>query len=762
MVTPFIRSAFLTLCVILSVTKISAQIAGSNPRGDYIPFGKVTAASSLAKRAASTVQYPMAGTYTGLVILIDFPDQTADISVSEVNSFLNAATYTNYGDNGSIGGYYRYISQGRLNLTLLTTPTYYRAKNPYWYYDSLGHTGDLLLEALSWVDTLKSIDISKATRNADGSIKSLNFFYARNVHSVGAHGLWGHSSGYGYSFKNYPGISTGAYCLAELGEKLRLGGLCHEMGHQLCGFPDLYDTQGKSNGCGRYCLMAFGNSDPWDGGGSRNPIPVNPYFRYLRGWNEMTDLYGTAAGSTVTLTTDTLNTFCYRNPDRPGEMFIIEARDTLGHYNNTPGQGVLIWHIDSAIHPDMSGGNDLETRPQRTAQSHYVVSVEQADGKFDLENNNYYGHDADFFKKGGSLDHFTSSTTPINAWWDGSASGFEVNNISALGKTMTFTLGSSNSYLLHASSTLGGKALPQGSFWVAAGGSKTFTVSLTKGFTVDSCLVNNKFAGAAASYTFSNVMERGDLSFIVSRMGDNLTGATQSLQYRTYAGNDGLFGGDIPLFDTMQSAANGTVTALTLDKRPKDQYFGMRFTGWIKVPAAGLWSFGLSSDDGSRLSIGGLTIANYDGQHGAGDTIRGAIRLRAGYHPYVLDYINGQAGFDLKMFIGGPGIAWRMVTPADFYLGTVATGPDLAAAVDPSKQRLLIRGNILLVKGISARSVVEVVALNGRRLIAHPIADKEESAAISLAGLAKGTYLCRVKFHGGGTVERKFVKTAGW
>lgn len=749
----FLFKAYAAMCAMLVASAIPIQAAG-----DYqVVHSKKS--FSLGKTLAQTVQNPVIGSFAGLVVLIDFPDQKSDISVTAVDSFLNGTTYSGYGDNGSIAGYYRYVSQGRLNLKLITSPKYYRAKYTYSYYDSLGHCDDLLQEALTWIDTLHGIDIAKVTMTSDSTIKSLNFFYAGTVHSVGAQGLWGHSAGHEYTFKNYYGIHTGPYCIAELGEQMRLGGLCHEMGHQLCGFPDLYDTHGKSNGCGRYCLMAFGNSDPYDGAGSRNPIPINPYFRYLRGWNDMTDLYGTSGGSRITLTTDSLNTSCYRNPDKPGEMFIIEARDTLGHYNNCPGQGVLIWHVDSTVYPDNgSGGNDAETRPQRTADQHYLLSVVQADGRFDLENNNYYGHDADFFKLGGSLDHFASSTNPANTWWDGSASGFEVSGISGLGRTMSFTLGTANSYVVHASSTLGGTVSPKGIFYIASGGSKTFSVNLANSFAVESCLVNNSSLGNQSSYTITNLSKNSEIQFITIRNSDNLGNPVNGLKYSTFIGDTALFQGNIPDYNTMKVHDTGSISTLSLAKRPQDQYFGMRFSGWLRVPTDGMWNFGLASDDGSRFSIGGIAIVNNDGQHGTDDTIKGSIRLQAGYHPYVLDYLQGQAGYELDMFMSGPGVSWRTVANSDFFIGKLQPSLVTNVAISSAVLQTRMHGSCLVLKNIGAGMKIDLTSLSGRRILSRSFTITENTANIDMSGFAEGVYIWRVATQSGQIVKQEMVK----
>jgi hypothetical protein len=105
-------------------------------------------------------------------------------------------------------------------------------------------------------------------------------------------------------------------------------------------------------------------------------------------------------------------------------MFVIEARNTKNLSSaRIPGapRGLFIWHIDKNV-----GGNYSVDIP---AGQHYGVSLEQADGKFDLENARSYADSGDAYVPGKT---FEATTTPNSKWWSGKASGLNVYDIQFL------------------------------------------------------------------------------------------------------------------------------------------------------------------------------------------------------------------------------------------------------------------------------------------------------------------------------------------
>jgi hypothetical protein len=96
--------------------------------------------------------------------------------------------------------------------------------------------------------------------------------------------------------------------------------------------------------------------------------------------------------------------------------------------------------------------------------------------------------------------------------------------------------------------------------------------------------------------------------------------------------------------------------------RVRDDGYGIVFRGALEIPTDGEYSFFLRSDDGSRLSIDGRQIVLNDGIHAAIER-RGAVRLRAGRHPFTVDYFEAGGGESCDVWVEGPGIAKQALPP---------------------------------------------------------------------------------------------------
>jgi mono/diheme cytochrome c family protein len=104
-----------------------------------------------------------------------------------------------------------------------------------------------------------------------------------------------------------------------------------------------------------------------------------------------------------------------------------------------------------------------------------------------------------------------------------------------------------------------------------------------------------------------------------------------------------------------RSKATGTSLGFDLGLARKSDQFGFRFSGYLRIPETGEYTFYLSSDDGSRLSIDGLKVVENDGIH-ARETKTGAVKLDQGMHEVVVDYFNVYAEASLEVEIEGGGI----------------------------------------------------------------------------------------------------------
>jgi hexosaminidase len=88
--------------------------------------------------------------------------------------------------------------------------------------------------------------------------------------------------------------------------------------------------------------------------------------------------------------------------------------------------------------------------------------------------------------------------------------------------------------------------------------------------------------------------------------------------------------------------------------------FGLELSGFIRVPRQGIYTFYLSSDDGSRLEIGGRVVVDHDGYHS--ESVKtGQVGLRRGWHPISVRYFQGGGGMALRLEVEGPGVSKRDV-----------------------------------------------------------------------------------------------------
>ena len=367
---------------------------------------------------------PTVGDFVGLCLLIDFPDVPGTISREQVKDFCNQPGYNGFNNKGSVRDYFFDNSGGKLRYTNIVAPYYTAQHNRSHYTDETQpyplRTQELIKEAL---ESLKAdgFDFSPLTVDAGGFVFATNVFYAGpNVNGF-IKGLWPHSSRMP-NLQVMPGKTVADYQITNMGEQLTLGTFCHENGHMICDFPDLYDFQFDSHGIGAFCLMCYGlNID------EKNPTQVNAYLKFQAGWaNSVTELTG---GLNASVKAGVNDFFILRKNQT--EYFIIENRQKTGHDLALPAAGLAIWHIDEL------GRNDNQSM---TPASHYECSLVQADGEFDFERfepNRPFGDAKDLFHGGGNT-RFGDATNPNSRWWDGTSSGLSITNISDNGAIMTF------------------------------------------------------------------------------------------------------------------------------------------------------------------------------------------------------------------------------------------------------------------------------------------------------------------------------------
>ena len=79
-----------------------------------------------------------------------------------------------------------------------------------------------------------------------------------------------------------------------------------------------------------------------------------------------------------------------------------------------------------------------------------------------------------------------------------------------------------------------------------------------------------------------------------------------------------------------------------------DPEFGLKFDGFIDVPETGIYSFFLTSNDGSVLRIADRLVVDNDGLHGDKEK-SGQVALSKGLHAFALDFMEAGGGYTLKL-----------------------------------------------------------------------------------------------------------------
>jgi hexosaminidase len=97
-----------------------------------------------------------------------------------------------------------------------------------------------------------------------------------------------------------------------------------------------------------------------------------------------------------------------------------------------------------------------------------------------------------------------------------------------------------------------------------------------------------------------------------------------------------------------RSVREGVARAVGLQGFERPEAFGVVFRGFIRVPSSDVYTFVLTSDDGSELVIGDDIVVDNDGFHGPLDQI-GSIALEAGYHPITVRYFQAGGGRTLSL-----------------------------------------------------------------------------------------------------------------
>ena len=358
-----------------------------------------------------------------LLILVEFTDNAANTAAHPPSAYEDLMFSTGVIPTESMYEYYQEISYGVFAvegavLAWITAP------QPYSYYvgDAYGmgsypnNSQGLLEHCVQILDP--TVDFSQYDNNGDGYAEGIFLVHAGPAaeETGSTNDIWSHAWYYSYSTDD--GVSTGRYSIEPeenmVGGLIDIGVYCHEYGHVL-GMPDLYDTNGGSEGIGVYCLMAGGSWGALPGNPER-PTHMCAEMKRRLGWMTPIDITGNIED--LVIPPAATHPVCYRidNPLNSDEHFLIENRAKIGFDSLFRGDGGLaIWHIDY-------DGTQYD-------ETHRYVSLEQADGNFDLmrdmaggnrDPRTNRGDAGDLYPGATENNHFSFSTNPSStSYYDG-------------------------------------------------------------------------------------------------------------------------------------------------------------------------------------------------------------------------------------------------------------------------------------------------------------------------------------------------------
>ncbi|MEX6687513.1 fibronectin type III domain-containing protein [Danxiaibacter flavus] len=193
-----------------------------------------------------------------------------------------------------------------------------------------------------------------------------------------------------------------------------------------------------------------------------------------------------------------------------------------------------------------------------------------------------------------------------------------------------------------------------------------------------------KIFGLSSFNTYNIYVKARDFAGNVSIPSNQATASTslRGLNYKFYMGQWSA----LPDFNAMTPDDRGVVHNVDISGSTEAINFGYLFQGYLKIPAAGSYTFRLSSDDGSKLFVDtpytqtGPSTINYDGIHSAG-TKDATKTLTAGIHNIAIAYFQQGGGASCSLLWKVPGSSTFVPVPdsafTDGYVpaGTAPAGP---------------------------------------------------------------------------------------
>lgn len=432
---------------------------------------------------------PLSGTRKLLVIRVGFVDQELTTPAADTATAFFGAT-------NSVKKYYADQSRGKLRIisargesdvleVLLDAGDFNNGNHPDDLINldmddiDIAHANEVaFLESVLAKAVAQGVDFASFDANCDGAItpdELCVYLIVAGYEEAGSAltpSVWAHAWRSDPDMGDEHTVSIAGKVLSDwamngelldVGVQMPFGIVAHELGHQFCNLPDLYDITLYNEGIGYFSLMASGSWGcvPSEAPGS-TPVNLDAWSRQYLGW----ETPQMPAGGTTTLGIP----FNGRHPavrlaspsHRNTEYFLAEVRALSGWdaglsrlraFSEAAGfaGGLLILHVDETVGSgSLAQGNDFN---EHVAGQHQGCMAVEANGPHLALGDSDHTPETYYLARGSAYTLWykenpnsigdgtlTSSSNPNSNFHDGTSSGIEIRNISAGGTTMTADL----------------------------------------------------------------------------------------------------------------------------------------------------------------------------------------------------------------------------------------------------------------------------------------------------------------------------------
>jgi hypothetical protein len=139
---------------------------------------------------------------------------------------------------------------------------------------------------------------------------------------------------------------------------------------------------------------------------------------------------------------------------------------------------------------------------------------------------------------------------------------------------------------------------------------------------------------------------------------------TSGLDYKYFEGNWKM----LPDFGKLEAKKTGSLKDFDLSIKDRNDYFGIVYSGYLKVETEGEYIFATKSDDGSRLTLAGKEIVLNDGLHGMKTVASKPVLLSPGFYSLEVQYFESRQreGIEISVYSTANG-KWSRIPKSMIY-----------------------------------------------------------------------------------------------